>query len=86
MTPHRMLLHERWFTDDWKFPVQYDKALTARTWIPLGVAIGVTALAMIIWRARGRRPLQVGGHRPEAHRARLRDGPVVQADVVFEAE
>ena len=36
--------------------------------------------------ARGRRPLQVGGHRPQAHRARLRDSPVVQADVVFEAE
>lgn len=55
-----MLLHERWFTEDWKFPVQWGAALTSATWIPLGIALGVTAFAVAIWRARGRRPLVPG--------------------------
>jgi len=55
-----MLLHERWFTEESRFPVQYDLALTPRTWIPLAVAVGITALAVVVWRARGRRPLVPG--------------------------
>lgn len=55
-----MLLHERWFLEDSRFPVEYDLALTPRTWIPLGIAAGVTALAVIVWRARGRRALIPG--------------------------
>ncbi len=55
-----MLLHERWFVDEARFPVQYALALTARTWIPLGIALGVTALAVVVWRARGRRPIIPG--------------------------
>ena len=60
-----MLLHERWFTEDQKFPVQFDMMLTSRTWIPLGVALGIAALAVVVWRARGRRafvpgPIELG--------------------------
>jgi hypothetical protein len=55
-----MLLHERWFLEDSRFPVEYDLVLTPRTWIPLGIAAGVTALAVVIWRARGRRALIPG--------------------------
>jgi len=60
-----MLLHERWFTDDWKFPIQWSAALTPATWIPLGIALGITALAVLIWKKRGRRdfvpgPIQLG--------------------------
>lgn len=55
-----MLLHERWFTEDWRFPVQWDAVLTPATWIPLGVALSITAVAVVLWRARGRRPLIPG--------------------------
>lgn len=59
------LLHERWFTEDWKFPVQWDAVLTPATWIPLSVALAVTALAVVVWRKRGRRdyvpgPIELG--------------------------
>lgn len=55
-----MLLHERWFTEDWKFPVQFGSVFTSATWIPLGVALGTTVAAVLLWRARGRRPLVPG--------------------------
>jgi hypothetical protein len=55
-----MLLHERWFTEDWKYPVQWDAVLTPATWVPLGVALGITAAAVLLWRAGGRRPLVPG--------------------------
>ncbi len=54
------LLHERWFTEDWKYPVQWDAVLTPATWVPLGIALGITAAAVLLWRARGRRPLVPG--------------------------
>jgi len=59
------VLHERWFIEDWKFPVQWEAVLTPTTWIPLGAALGITALAVLIWKRRGRRdyvpgPLQLG--------------------------
>ncbi len=55
-----MLLHERWFTEDWRFPVQFNLALTSRTWIPLGIALAITALVVVVWRARGGRDVVPG--------------------------
>ncbi len=55
-----LLLHERWFVEDSRFPVQFDQALTSRTWMPLGIAIVVTALAVVVWRARNRRDIVPG--------------------------
>ncbi|MEO7137932.1 MAG: hypothetical protein ABI037_09465 [Gemmatimonadales bacterium] len=55
-----LLLHERWFVADGQFPVQFGLALTRQTWIPLGVAIGVTVLATALWRARRGRPVIPG--------------------------
>ncbi|MEO5579879.1 MAG: DoxX protein, partial [Gemmatimonadaceae bacterium] len=42
------------------FPVQFELALTPRTWIPLGISLGITAFAVVVWRVRGRRPLVPG--------------------------
>lgn len=55
-----MLLHERWFTQDWKFPVQFEAAFTPVTWIPLGTALAVTGVALVVWRAHGRRAVVPG--------------------------
>ncbi len=55
-----VLLHERWFTDESRFPVQYDLALTPRTWIPLAIALGITAGAVVVWRWREQRPIVPG--------------------------
>lgn len=60
-----MLLHERWFTLDQQFPVQFDAMFTARTWIPVGIALAVTAVVVLLWRLRGGRdfvpgPLELG--------------------------
>lgn len=60
-----MLLHERWFTEEGNYPVQWDAVLTPATWIPLGIALGVTAIAVVVWRMRGRRdfvpgPIELG--------------------------
>jgi len=48
--------HERWFVADQQFPVDFAAFFTARPWIPLGIAIGITVVAVALWRARGRRP------------------------------
>ncbi len=60
-----LLLHERWFVDEARFPVRYDLALSPRTWLPLLIGLGVTALAVLAFRANGRRsivpgPLELG--------------------------
>jgi len=60
-----MLLHERWFLDESKFPVQFDTWNSANSLVPIAVAVGVTAIATIIYRARGRHnvvpgPVQLG--------------------------
>ena len=60
-----MILHERWFLDESRFPVQFDTWSTPQALIPVGIAIGVTAIATIIYRARGRHnvipgPIQLG--------------------------
>jgi hypothetical protein len=60
-----MILHERWFLDESKFPVQFDTWNTPQALIPVGVAVVITAIATIIYRARGRHnvipgPIQLG--------------------------
>jgi hypothetical protein len=55
-----MFAHERWFVADEQFPVQFDAAFSAQTWIPLAVGLGITVLATVLWRVRGRRPLLPG--------------------------
>lgn len=49
-----MILHERWFLDESKFPVQFDTWNTPQSLIPIGIAVAITAIATIIYRARGR--------------------------------
>lgn len=49
-----MTLHERWFTDEAKFPVQFDTWSSPNSLIPLAVALGITVVATVIYRARGR--------------------------------
>ena len=49
-----MILHERWFLDESKFPVQFDTWNTPQSLIPIGIAAAITAIATIIYRARGR--------------------------------
>lgn len=55
-----MILHERWFTDESRFPVQFDTWSSPNSLIPIGVAVGITAVAALIWRARGRHSVVPG--------------------------
>ena len=60
-----MILHERWFVDESKFPVQWDTWSSPNSLIPVAVAVGMTVAATIIYRARGRHnvvpgPIQLG--------------------------
>src|SRR5256885_1263862 len=59
-----MILHERWFTDEVKFPVQFDTWSSANSIVPVAVALGITIVATAIWRVRGRRSVVPG---PIAH-------------------
>ncbi|HJR67593.1 MAG TPA: hypothetical protein VJ802_14275 [Gemmatimonadaceae bacterium] len=59
-----MVLHERWFVSR-QHPVDFSQLLTAQTAVPVAIALAVTAVAVLAWRARGRReiipgPLQLG--------------------------
>ncbi|MGH7663038.1 MAG: DoxX protein [Gemmatimonadaceae bacterium] len=54
-----LMLHERWFTSG-NFPVRFDLASASRTWIPIGIALGLAVAAAITWRLRGRRDLVPG--------------------------
>jgi hypothetical protein len=49
-----MILHERWFTDEARFPVQFDTWLSANSLVPIAVAASITAVAFLIFRSRGR--------------------------------
>jgi len=49
-----MVLHERWFVDESKFPVQWGTWSSANSLIPVAVAVGITVAATLIYRARGR--------------------------------
>ncbi len=55
-----MVLHERWFIDELKFPVQFDTWSSPNSLIPVAVALGITVLATVIWRARGRHSVVPG--------------------------
>ena len=55
-----MALHERWFLDESKFPVQFDTWSSANSLIPIGVAVGITIFATMIYRARDRHTVVPG--------------------------
>ena len=60
-----MILHERWFLDESKFPVQFDTWNTPNGLVSVAVAVAITAVATIIYRTRGRHsvvpgPVQLG--------------------------
>src|SRR4029077_13551310 len=55
-----MALHERWFTDEAKFPVQFDTWATTNSLVPVAVALGITIIATVIFNARGRRSVVPG--------------------------
>ena len=59
-----MVLHERWFVSR-QHPVDFSQLVSAQTAVPLAIALAVTGVALLVWRARGRReivpgPLQLG--------------------------
>jgi hypothetical protein len=55
-----MILHERWFTDDAKFPVQFGTWASPNSLVPIAIAVGFAGLATIVWRLRGRRSFLPG--------------------------
>ena len=55
-----MALHERWFTDETKFPVQFDTWASPNSLVPVAVALGITIVATVIYRARGRQSVVPG--------------------------
>ena len=59
-----MVLHERWFVSR-QHPVDFSQLFSAQTAVPLAIALAATGVALLVWRARGRRevvpgPLQLG--------------------------
>src|SRR2546423_13599863 len=69
-----MILHERWFLDESKFPVQFDTWNTPNGLVPVAIAVAVTAVATIIYRTRGRHsvvPGPIGLGMPWANYVRL---------------
>ena len=55
-----LLLHQRWFTADDRYPVQFDALLTAAFWIPMAIALACTAAAVLLWQRRARRDVVPG--------------------------
>jgi hypothetical protein len=55
-----MILHERWFTDEAKFPVQFDTWSSPNSLVPIAIALGMTIAATLIWRARGKHSVVPG--------------------------
>src|SRR6202023_3814253 len=55
-----MILHERWFIDEAKFPVQFGTWSSPNSIIPVAVAVGITAVATVVYRARGRQSVVPG--------------------------
>jgi hypothetical protein len=55
-----MLAHERWFTDEAKFPVQFDTWSSSNSLVPVAVAVGITVAATLVFRARGRHTVVPG--------------------------
>jgi len=55
-----VLLHERWFTDEAMFPVQWGTWSSSNSLVPIAVAVGITLVATAIYRAQGRRSVVPG--------------------------
>jgi hypothetical protein len=55
-----MILHERWFLDETKFPVQFGTWSSPNALIPVAVAVGITVVATVVYRARGGRSVVPG--------------------------
>lgn len=55
-----MVLHERWFTDETRFPVQWGTWSSSSSLVPIAVAVGITLVATAIYRAQGRRSVVPG--------------------------
>jgi hypothetical protein len=55
-----MILHERWFLDETKFPVQFGTWSSPESLVPIAVALGITIVATVIYRARGRHSVVPG--------------------------
>lgn len=55
-----LLLHERWFTDETRFPVHFDNWLAPHSLIPIAIAVTITAIAVAVWRHGGRRSIVSG--------------------------
>jgi hypothetical protein len=55
-----MMLHERWFIDETKFPVQFDTWSSPTSLVPVAVAVGITVIATAVYRARGGRTIVPG--------------------------
>jgi hypothetical protein len=55
-----MALHERWFTDESRFPVQWGTWSSSNALVPVAVALGITLVATAIYRAQGRRSVVPG--------------------------
>jgi hypothetical protein len=55
-----MILHERWFTDEALFPVRFETWSSPNSLVPIGIALGITLVATVIWRTRGRHSVVPG--------------------------
>jgi hypothetical protein len=55
-----LALHERWFTDEGRFPVHFDNWLVPHSLIPIAIAVFVTAVAMVLWKRNKRRSIVPG--------------------------
>jgi hypothetical protein len=53
-------LHERWFTDEANFPVQFGSWSSPNSLVPIAIALGITIVATIVWRTRGRHSVVPG--------------------------
>lgn len=53
-------MHERWFVDGSRFPIDPAAALEPGALAAVGVALGGLAVAALAWRATGRKPLVPG--------------------------
>jgi hypothetical protein len=55
-----MILHERWFLDETRFPVQFGTWSSPESLVPVAVAVAITIIATLVWRARGRQSVVPG--------------------------
>jgi hypothetical protein len=55
-----MALHERWFTEELRFPVQWGTWATPGSLVTVAVALGITLIATAIYRVHGRRSVVPG--------------------------